>query len=68
MLVTTICQYHTNVVGGEKSGDYVNGSHLVEYTYYNDGLLIGAGNLAFTLDPANGLLIGTDLSELQHLC
>ena len=42
----------------------VNGSDPVEYGYDEDGLLTGAGELNLERDPANGLLLGTELRNV----
>jgi len=41
----------------------VNGETPVTYVYDDDDLLIQAGNLILTRDPANGLLTGTSITE-----
>jgi len=40
---------------------YTVGANTINYTYDNDGLLIGAGGLSLTRDTQNGLLTGTAL-------
>jgi len=39
------------------------GADTINYTYDNDGLLIGAGGLSLTRDAQNGLLTGTALGS-----
>jgi RHS repeat-associated protein len=41
----------------------MNGANQVNFTYYADGLLTGAGSLTLARDPSNGLLTGTSLSS-----
>jgi RHS repeat-associated protein len=43
----------------------VNGGDPVAYQYDNDGLLTGAGSLAITRDPTNGLITGTSLGTVN---
>lgn len=41
----------------------VNGSNTVSFTYDNDGLLTGAGNLTISRNAQNGLITGTTLDS-----
>jgi len=42
----------------------VNGSTTINYTYDNDGLLTGAGDLTIQRDSTNGLITGTTLGSI----
>ncbi len=42
----------------------INGASIVNFTYDNDNLLIGAGALAITRSAQNGLITGTTLSNV----
>jgi RHS repeat-associated protein len=46
------------------SSQSVNGANTVNYTYDNDSLLTGAGNLTLTRNAQNGLLTGTTLGNV----
>lgn len=42
----------------------INNANTVDFTYDNDNLLTGAGNLSLTRNTTNGLLTGTSLSNV----
>jgi RHS repeat-associated protein len=44
----------------------VNGAVLASFQYDNDGVLVGAGPVAFTPDPATGLLVGAMLGAVSE--
>jgi len=43
----------------------INGSTTINYTYDNDGLLTGAGDLTIQRDSTNGLITGTTLGSIM---
>ncbi|MFA6054869.1 MAG: PKD domain-containing protein [Thermodesulfovibrionales bacterium] len=48
-----------------RASESINGENAIEYTYDDDGLLIGAGALAINRDAGNGLVTGSTLGSVS---